>query len=172
MNCTHQIWIWERNYNYIHINLKPQNRTCFSLRLSFMLLHAFYVPSSPLPIIKWSRLWLPPWLVLYKADISLRFLQARSHIVSKYTCAHICNIQSIYQFWALASERTSKKNLEQIVSYLYKRASMWLSQQTQQVPFLAWIHLDPSSDVSALIPAASFISLNTMYKRSVHVETN
>jgi len=43
---------------------------------------------------------------------------------------------------------------KELVSYLYKRASMWLSQQTQQVPLLTWLHLEPSSDVSALIPAA------------------
>lgn len=33
---------------------------------------------------------------------------------------------------------------------------MWLSQQTQQVPFLTWPHLDPSSDVSTLIPVTIF----------------
>jgi hypothetical protein len=37
--------------------------------------------------------------------------------------------------------------------YLYNRESIWLSQQTQHVPFLTWPHLDPSSDVSAPNPA-------------------
>jgi len=36
-----------------------------------------------------------------------------------------------------------------IVFYLYNKESIWLSQHTQQVPFLTCPHLDPSSEVSA-----------------------
>jgi len=35
---------------------------------------------------------------------------------------------------------------------LYRRESIWLSQQMQHVPFLTLPHLDPSSDVSSPAP--------------------
>jgi hypothetical protein len=41
--------------------------------------------------------------------------------------------------------------------YLYKSESMWLSQQTQQVPLFTCPHLDPSSDVSAPNPTNRLI---------------
>lgn len=71
---------------------------------------------------------------------------------SKYKTSDFFRKWTGTDWWRMAGKKKA---------YLYNRESIWLSQQTQQVPFLTLPHWDPSSEVSAT-PARNMLVINTI----------